>query len=755
MSQNPVGWIVRFGVYEANLRTGELRKQGARIKLQEQPFQVLAMLLEKPGEIVTREEMQQRLWSQDTFVDFDHSLNKAINKVRDALCDSAENPRFVETLARRGYRFIAPVDWNQVVLRVPILSETTTPLQAEKSAQLAPSTSAPHKGLIDSEVIAGSEAAKVDSGPDGAAASPAGARHFLKGWNTKRWVGLTALFAVLIIPLFWFLFRQKSDAVREPLRIVPFTTLPGREVNPKFSPDGKFVAFNWNGPARDNWDIYVKQVGREGQLRLTSDPAYDGRPVWSSDGGEIAFVRVLGEVTSIYTVPSLGGVERKLYELRAPTGNSALSWSPDGHWLAFSEHGAVESPSRIFLLSLDKRQKIPLTSPPPGPYGDSAPEFSPDGKRVAFVRQMDWNIEDIWVQPVSSGEATRLTYMKNVGLDRPTWTADGREIVFTASGRLFRVPLTGGVPQAVAGIGENASSPTIWGNQMVFTQFSSLIDKIWRMRRPNYNEKDHSATRFLGSTRSEWNPDYSPDGKKVVFFSFSSGFIEIWTCDSDGGNPVQLTNLRRNSQNPRWSPNGRQIAFEYKPEEDSEIYVIDADGGIPQRLTNEKSQDQTPSWSRDGRWIYFSSNRSGNFQVWKMPSEGGKALQVTKGSGFYARESFDGKMLYYIKPGQRIYAVGQIWKVPRDGGDETLVVDREVVCGNLALRPDGIYFSTYNGKKYEIEFFSFQTGKITLIYQEETPNNRDFLAISPDGQWFLYNDEQPLEADLMMVENFR
>ncbi|HXM90592.1 MAG TPA: winged helix-turn-helix domain-containing protein, partial [Candidatus Dormibacteraeota bacterium] len=101
--------IVRFGIFEANLETGELRRNGARVKLQDQPFQLLALLLARPGEIVTREELRSQLWSDDTFVDFDHGLNAAIRRLRDALGDSADNPRFVETLSRRGYRFVAPV----------------------------------------------------------------------------------------------------------------------------------------------------------------------------------------------------------------------------------------------------------------------------------------------------------------------------------------------------------------------------------------------------------------------------------------------------------------------------------------------------------------------------------------------------------------------------------------------------------------------------------------------------------------------
>ncbi|HVN77684.1 MAG TPA: protein kinase, partial [Terriglobia bacterium] len=308
---------------------------------------------------------------------------------------------------------------------------------------------------------------KHDTDSGESVAYPAALGRILRGWNQKRWITVAALLTVLIVLLWWFLSRQKSEVIREPMRIVPFTTLPGMEFDPKFSPDGKFVAFNWNGPAPDNFDIYVRQVDGEGQLRLTSDPADDCCPAWSPDGREIAFVRDLGEVASIYTVPSLGGAERKLYELRGPSGLTYyLSWSPDGHWLAFSEKSARESPYGIFLLSLDTRQKIPLTSPPPDSYGDFSPEFSPDGKRMAFVRVTQYGVCDIWVQPVPSGEATRLTNGNYEGIFRLAWTADGREVVFSATGGIFRVPLSGGVPQGVAGIGENASAPTIWGNHM-------------------------------------------------------------------------------------------------------------------------------------------------------------------------------------------------------------------------------------------------------------------------------------------------
>src|ERR1700693_2163456 len=112
---------VRFGLFELDLDARELRKSGIRIKLQEQPFQILAMLLERPGEIVTREELQKKLWSGDTFVDFDLSLNSAVKKLRQALSDDSDNPRFVETLYRRGYRFIAPVTAGANSHQIPLI----------------------------------------------------------------------------------------------------------------------------------------------------------------------------------------------------------------------------------------------------------------------------------------------------------------------------------------------------------------------------------------------------------------------------------------------------------------------------------------------------------------------------------------------------------------------------------------------------------------------------------------------------------
>jgi len=141
--------VLRFGVFEADLRAGELRKSGIKLRLTGQPFQVLAVLLERAGEVVTREELQQKLWASDTFVDFDHSLNTAINRVREVLGDSASSPRYVETLARRGYRFIAPIQSESPPAREAILSARPASPIVPAAPVLHPELEVPipHRGI--------------------------------------------------------------------------------------------------------------------------------------------------------------------------------------------------------------------------------------------------------------------------------------------------------------------------------------------------------------------------------------------------------------------------------------------------------------------------------------------------------------------------------------------------------------------------------------------------------------------------------
>jgi Tol biopolymer transport system component/DNA-binding winged helix-turn-helix (wHTH) protein len=717
--------VVRFAPFEVDLVAAEVRKRGRKVPLQDQPFKVLALLLQRPGELVTREELQRALWPGETFGEFDEGLNKAIQKLRQALDDSPDSPRFIETLPRKGYRFIAPVDRTA--------SEAGT-----AKVQPTPVESPPAVGPVKqrrTEVLA--------------------------------WV-LFGVVSTALVVLAGVYFQVLHPPSRPTLRTVPLTSYPGRQISPAFSPDGKQVAFAWDGEKGDNFDIYVKLVDAGTPLRLTSSPADEYAPAWSPDGRYIAFCRDVSDHVEIWMIPALGGAERKLGEL-APQfwephllrGVNAVFWSPDGKYLAFADKNTLRDPFSIFLLSVETGDKRKLTSPPAEYSGDVNPRFSPDGKSLAFFRNHTDYYGEIDVLPVTYdarplGEPRRLTLDERTvfGFD---WTADGRRIVYSSgqngNTNLLTISSSGGAPERLAVAGENASALSISGSRLVYER-DAWDTNIWRIPGPNSSDGKTAPTRFIASTQPDQESQFSPDGTKIVFCSSRSGSYEIWVCDGEGRNPVQLTSLSGvDVGSPRWSPDGRWIAFDSAKAGNWDIYVISADGGPPRRLTSGPSYNVRPSWSHDGRWIYFGSNRSGDWQIWKEPAQGGAAMQVTKTKGAEeAFESIDGQFVYYAK-----MPTG-IWKVPVAGGEETRVLDQGE-SDLWALTGQGIsFFDTGDSTGRALKFYSFSTGKVTFL-RGFSKNTRAVggttLTVSPDGRWILYTQLDQSSSNLMLVENFR
>ena len=709
--------ILRFSIFEVNLQTGELRRKGQKVKLQDQPFQVLAALMERPGEVVTREELRSKLWPADTFVDFDHSLNAAIKRLRDALGESAEKPIFIETMARRGYRFIGNVE-------VPAAPSRPTLWQ------------------------------------------------WLFTWKSAV---LGAIVACALALSFVYYSRSSSSKARRPAtapEVISVVTNVGEKYTPSLSPDGQHLAFAWNGGSGPAFSIYVKLVGTEDLLRLTKrESSIDFNPVWSPDGRYIAFCRILEGETGIYIIPALGGTERRVRETLWQERKSGeilwsagrLSWSPDGKLLAFSDGtsrseflaGREHLGSSIFLLSLDSLEVRRLSSPLHS-IGVSNLAFSPDGQTLAFTK-VSPAFDAIYTVPVSGGEEQRLVSDGTFhwGL---AWTPDGRNIIFANAGWpvnpgwLWKVPFPGGGEPERLQFSQEGIEPAIRGNRLVYVHQTANLN-IWR-RNLNSLVAAGSPDRFISSTKMESGPQFSPDGTKIAFESTRSGAYEVWMSRSDGSGLVQLTHFNSITGTPRWSPNGQQIAFDSGVGGNVDLFVVDAQGGSPHRLTSEPSIDAVPSWSRDGHWIYFSSNRSGSGQVWKMPPVGGPAVQVTQHGGFAAFESPDGKFLYYAKG----LMVPGLWRIPTQGGEEIEIISslEAGYWGYWAVVEKGIYYLDLK-KTPGINFFDIASHRVSRVFDlENRPTRRaPGLAVSPDKKTILYTQLDALNNDIVLVENFR
>ena len=573
----------------------------------------------------------------------------------------------------------------------------------------------------------------------------------------------------------WYLSHMitKRGLTPPALTAVPLTTDPGFEGMPSLSPDGSQVAFASFGEKLDNLDIYVKQIGGGGPpLRLTSDPAVDKFPAWSPDGRSIAFVRERGDKDEVLLIPAIGGPERRLaqtaYDL--PWGPSlnppCLSWSPDSKYLMTVDRASAGEPPGLFVLSIATGEKRRLTTPPAPALADTNPAVSPDGRALAFVRVISTSNPQLFVLPLSqdyraTGAARRLD-VPQPWVVNPAWTADGQEIVCSAGppwigGMLWRVSVSDSEkPMLLASLGTTSSQPTVsrLGNRLVY-QVWTWNSHAWRAE-VSGGTKPLAAVKLIASTRQEYNAQYSPDGSRVAFSSDRSGNSEIWVCNGDGSNPVQLTSLESSSGTPRWFPDGRRIVFDSQKEGQEEIYVIDTETRVPRRLTSDPSDDVTPSVSHDGKWIYFGSTRTGSLEVWRLPAEGGQAVQVTHEGGAIPFESLDGKKIYY----QKKLADSDVWQVPVAGGEETRVLGP---AGQLqfAVVADGIYFIEpgppgYAGwiKGNSLKFFSFAKGTAEKVFDIKYLPQVG-LSLSPDGRYVLFSQVDPFGVDLMLVENFR
>lgn len=710
---------IRFGAFEVLPDQGILCKHGLRIRLPDQSFTVLLVLAQNPGKVVSREDLRRRLWADDTFTDFDHGLNAAVNRLREALGDSASDPKFIETLPRRGYRFIAAIENQQRDAE-------------ETSSQASPS---PPADLLSSP--------------------KAGPR--LRVWPA----------ALAVLPLAaiggWLLWQRFQVPAPTPTLHV-LTTYPHLESQPCFSPDGKQVAFTWGGPSKDNTDIYVKFVGAENALRLTVSPALDLAPAWSPDGKQIAFLRAaphsVDPVTgrgnyAVHVISPLGGDERRLADVPGAIGNS-LSWSPDGKWLALARPPGEAA--GVFLLPAAGGEPRQITSPR-APVSDRLPVFSPDGTHLAYVRCTSTWACDLYLQETDSanapqGDSRRITQQHSYIMG-VTWVGDS--LVYSGSLSMANLPYLWragadgiGDPQRleIAGVGALFPVFSPAAGRLAFVRMHRNRD-IWQYG------SDGSHNILVTSSLDEVTPQFSPNGEKIAFSSSRSGdAFEIWVMNADGSNPVQLTNkVGRFHGSPRWSPDGRWIAFDSQPPDGKQdIYVIDATGGRPRKLDLGPYQNALPSWSRDGMWIYYVSNRTGSHEIWRVRASGGQPVQITDNGGHNAMESVDGKTLYYAKEnsGTPIFARSLA------GGPERKIIDYHGLTRDFPVFEDGIY---YGGRadlkgKVPLLFYQFSTGASRPVASLD-PHVHFGLTVSPDRKTILYTRSLSSGGDLMLIENFR
>jgi Tol biopolymer transport system component/DNA-binding winged helix-turn-helix (wHTH) protein len=691
---------LRFGLFEADLASGELYKHGRLIHVQEQPFRILAMLLERPGEVVSREEVQKELWPEGTFVDFDEGLDTALKKLRQALGDSPQNPVFVETIPRRGYRFIAPVQ------------ETAN-------------------GNSSNGESSGEQGARSEPGKTAVAdlAQPALPRPRLRR-NVALTVASVAAVAAGAILFRWF----SPPPVPKVSRVIQLSHSGRLDGWGGIITDGARLFFleregdHWNSvqspvsggesqpfPApfhntrifdisTDSSELLVAPfTQRAGGLPFWTIPVVGGAPrrlgnivgddaSFTPDGARIAYSTPDG----IYMCSRTGTGVKKLLSLSEPSA-WALSWSPDGKLLRFTQSDKKTGDSSLWEVSDDGENLHPLLSRWHQPPGEFRGKWSPDGRYYFFlsVREGIWSV---WVRREKStfphfsrsGPPIRLT-SGPMNFDVVEPSRDGRRLfVSSGSARMEFVQQDPKSKQFVSPF----KGADIWD-----VQFSPKGDRIaflggdsnlWQSR-PDGRERVQLTTEFshIGGVR------WSPDGTRILFGAVKQGKIgNLYQVRAEGGAAEELLPEDDVHLYPDWSPDGGSIAYSsfwnksVDRQEDGAIYVLNISTRRITKLLGSEGL-QYPRWSPDGRYLAALSDSWEKVMLFDFKSHQWK--EIAHGNSLSALTwSSNAKYLYFediLGPHEPVY------RIRPTGGQAERVIDFETVLGTGASRCQFIGFA--------------------------------------------------------------
>ena len=592
----PVDHIIRFGSFEVDVRAGELRRSGIKIKLSGQPFEVLVTLLDEPGKVVTREELNEKLWSQDTFVDFEQGLNKAINKVREALGDDADNPRFIETLPRRGYRFLAPVRSDGPVDSAAQVKQSEIPSSVPMTL---------------------------------------GRRHPFR-WLAVAVAGLLAIAGIIVLSI--ELRQQQFPKVLHYTQLTNDGVKKSATVDSTLATDGSRVYF---------WE-------QDGQQGLIAQVSVAGGNVTTVAKVPIVRSSVLDYSPSRSELLFSPDYQSPLWAVRVPEGSARrrigdfvvddAAWSRDGGSIA------IATLNNLMIVNADGTQPRLLVTLP-GEEGIERPRWAPNGEMLRFDVSASGGQKSMW-QVAQDGTRLRPVFSDwKFGNDYSgSWTPDGRYFVYNAvlpNGHASIFAIRDNTEhldrhKAV----ELTPGPMSFSAPLVSPDGKRIfaIGFLDQGELVRYDRKVKKWQPYLSGI-SAAGIDFSRDGEWVTYVLVPEG--TLWRSRVDGNERLQLTISPMRTSLPRWSPDGKQIAFSgRRPGGAWTIYLISANGGEPQQLVPEAYYYQDPTWSPDGKKVLFGGDVGDPGGIHIVDVQSRRISDVPGSKGLFSpRWSPDGRLI--------------------------------------------------------------------------------------------------------------
>ena len=771
--------LYEFGSFRLSVTERLLTRGGIPVPLPTKIFDTLLLLVENKGRLMEKDELLSSLWP-DTIVE-EASLTRNISHLRKALNDSKNGERYIETVPKRGYRFIAevkgPLSESGESLTRP-LPETATLIGEETAAAQLKNE------LSSAEEEKQPEPARVFNfnGPRGSNSeplSPPPPPSFLHSTpkqsvasKVKRAASLALMLLVIVTAGFWLSrnFSRRGDAAE--IRVTKLTQT-GQTTLPAISSDGKYVAYVQDKDGQQS--VWVRQVasGSVTQVIAPANIRYQGLTLSPEDNYIYYVVYEQGQlVGTLHRVSILGGVTQKVIQ----DVDSPVTFSPDGRQLAFVRNDPAQGETSLVIANADGSDQRKLsTRVRPNLFSLSGPAWSPDGKViVSGVRNTcPAGHFDLVAVDVKDGSEKIMTSQQPgqqwISIRQVAWLKDGRGILAVAwhegavifSDQIWYFPWPSGEPRRITNDSNTYAHVSVAadGRTLVASQFTRLSSiEVSASGKTDRAEKISSG--MVGNATITQGLCWTPDGR-IVYSSEANGRSDLWMMNADGSERKQLTDDDAADFKPAMSPDGRYLAFtSYRHNGRAQIWLMNSDGSNLKCMT-DGSDETDPSFSPDGQWIVYSSVTDGTPKLWKTPTHGGPPVQLT---GFYSLRpaiSPDGKWLaffYYDEPSRRL----KIGLIPFGNGKTT------AVSAPTRVFEDLIGFSSpilcWSADSQALIYSQLDEGVINLWSrrlnsappQKLTSFKEDRLFsfdLSRDGKRFVYERGHVL-SDLVLMSNF-
>ncbi len=683
-------WVVR-----PSLNRLEAVGSGDARQLEPKVMETLCALAARPGDVFGRDELMASIWP-DVIVG-EEVLTRCVSELRRALGDDTRRPRYVETIRKGGYRLLEnPVSLGDG-LTVPKISVRW--------------------GLI---------------------------------WS------IAALVLILAIAGTTMLLQRRGRELivqgeRQAYSVLPLTTYQGNEMTPALSPDGERVAFCWEGSKVDgDLDIYIRRIDSELPLRITDHPDFEFSPIWSPDGGSLAFLRADSSGTSLLTVPALGGATRR--RMHAEAGIGSLQWL-EGDRILLSAKLERSQPFAHYMLHL-ATSKLDTLGPALSDGDDWRVTCAPDGERLAFIHQDSAGNPDIYLRQVDGSGVERLT-SDNFFPSTLVWSRDGRSLIVAGARRfpsqLWRLDIGSGEYEALPFRGDNLFKPTLARDvdRLVYQDQRRNLD-VWRLDLAVDDVEAEEERLFISSTRHDMQPDIGPDGR-VAFSSTRSGNSEIWVSEADGSRPYQVTD----SQGPlvfvpRWSPDGDRIAFELSRDGRTELGVVEASGGQGRIVSPQAGDYALCGWLPDGRSLVAGRTNGEDWSLVAINRESSE-IELLAADSHYGLVSPDGAWLTFARPRE-----AGLWRKALPQGPEMMITETYPARGNgrgWRLCERGVLL--FHHRPAQIRLMLLEPGADWRVLKTWEESISSFFACDRAGEDLLLVRSAEENTDLMLVDGFR